>query len=100
MPNYLQEINKFKMKLLASISHDLKTPLNASCTFLQILLENVELDEETKRKNLIPILYNMMLLKSTINDICDFSSIEIGDFALEFSPFSLRDLFQEVYFYF
>lgn len=40
-----QLMNTFKMKLLASVSHKLRTPLNCSLTMLQFLSEMKNIDQ-------------------------------------------------------
>ena len=40
--NKIEEINSFKMKMLASISHEIRTPLNISIGLQQCIQEDLE----------------------------------------------------------
>ena len=73
MNKRLLEINAFKDDLLATVTHDLKTPLNC---MLQ-LLESSELEtcySRIKNNNSI-VLKNGYLLLNLIQDILDYSQI-------------------------
>ncbi len=69
----LLEINAFKDELLATVTHDLKTPLNC----MTQLLESSELEiniEELKKNNKIT-LKSCYLLLNLIHDILDYCQI-------------------------
>ena len=40
--NTTEEVNSFKLKMLASISHEIRTPLNCSIGLQQCLLDDEE----------------------------------------------------------
>lgn len=44
----LEELNNYKMKMLSSVSHELKTPLNCSMGMLEQVNQYVESDEFKK----------------------------------------------------
>jgi K+-sensing histidine kinase KdpD len=37
----LQELDKIKDNILATVSHDLKNPINSICNFLDIIHDNI-----------------------------------------------------------
>jgi signal transduction histidine kinase len=92
----LLQNNIFKMKILASVSHELRTPLNYSNHILNELYSNSTLSDEVKEKFIFPALCQNELLSLIVNDICDYLTMETGNFFLNFNRFSLKDLFEEV----
>lgn len=92
-----QEINKAlalsksRMTFLASLSHELRTPVNSIIGFVDILLEsNLKLSEEERTKYLNYISVNGRRLLILINDIIDLAKIDSGIISLEFSDVNLN----------
>lgn len=92
-----QEINKAlalsksRMTFLASLSHELRTPVNSIIGFVNILLEsNLKLSEEERTKYLNYISVNGRRLLILINDIIDLAKIDSGIISLEFSDVNLN----------
>ena len=75
----IQEANRLKSEFLASMSHDLRTPVNAIIGHTRILLRRSKdaLDERSFR-NLDNIRVSADNLLILINDILDLSRIEAG----------------------
>jgi signal transduction histidine kinase len=72
--NNLRELNIYKDRLLASVTHDIKTPLNNSISYLRLALE--EKNDITKIKEFVrKCLLNSDLLLYLLHDILDFSQI-------------------------
>ncbi|MDH5218854.1 MAG: ATP-binding protein, partial [Gammaproteobacteria bacterium] len=83
-----------KSEFLANMSHEIRTPLHGILGMLQ-LTENTRLDE--KQKNYISTATTSANhLLNVINDILDFSKIEAGKLDLEYIPFNLRDLLEDI----
>jgi len=72
-----QRANDAKSDFLASMSHEMRTPLNAIIGLSALSLENGGLDEKTN-SNLEKIYNSGELLLSIVNDILDISKIEVG----------------------
>ena len=72
-----QQANDAKSDFLASMSHEMRTPLNAIIGLSGLSLENSRLDEETS-SNLEKINSSGEMLLSIVNDILDISKIEAG----------------------
>lgn len=66
--------------MISGISHKLKTPLNCSLNMLKLLIEKGDLDIETIKNYIDPSFNCNLLLSTFINDICDYSEIEMGSF--------------------
>ncbi len=90
------ELSKVKSDFLASMSHELKTPLISINGLSELLLKNLSLDGNLKERLKI-IHRNGKKLLSLINNILEFSKLESGKIELKKEPFSLVDLIEEIY---
>ncbi|WP_372999925.1 response regulator [Sulfurimonas sp.] len=80
---------KSKSKFLASMSHDIRTPMNGVIGMLGLLM-NSKLDD-TQRHQATLAQSSAKALLSLINDILDFSKVEAGKMDLEYIDFNIRD---------
>lgn len=90
----LKELDTYKDQLLATVSHDLRTPLNGVLGVIELLLETIK--EKALRKLLKIAMRCTNLLLFMINDILDFSQINNGKLRLFFSNYNVSDLIKEV----
>lgn len=92
------EANRAKSAFLAQMSHELRTPLNAIIGYGELLTEEVEEDESTKR--FIPDLKKIIdagkHLLALINDVLDISKIEAGRMELYNESFDVRPMIESV----
>ncbi len=91
----LEKATSVKSDFLASMSHEIRTPLNAILGFIDIL-KNEENDVDKSRKFGI-IKSSGDSLLNIINDILDFSKMESGKFEIENSFFETKKVFSESY---
>ena len=91
-----ESANRAKSAFLASMSHDLRTPLNSIIGFASILREEVHgpLGNEKYLGYSKDILQSGEILLSIINDILDLSKVESGRFELREDEFSLQRLIE------
>ena len=86
--------NQAKSELLASSSHDLRTPMNSIVGFSEILLDTA-IDEE--QKEYVKIIHQSAQgLLSLINDILDYSRIEAGKLKIEIISCEVSEIVQEI----
>jgi PAS domain S-box-containing protein len=86
--------NRAKSAFLANMSHELRTPLNGIIGFSRLLAESTDLAEEDRRRILL-VRGAGEALNSLINDVLDFSKLEVGAVQLEGRPFSVGDMVSE-----
>ena len=83
-----QQANKAKNAFLASMSHDIRTPMNAIIGMADLALEDRENQEQiTESLSVIKSSSEHLLL--LINDILEMSRLETGKLTLNKEPFSI-----------
>jgi len=90
----LRRITEVKSRVVANVSHEFRTPLNAIIGLARMLLSKVdgELNAE-QEKQLTFILRSAESLVELVNDLLDLSKIEAGKVALRPVTFHPADLF-------
>lgn len=87
--------NMAKSEFLSSMSHDIRTPMNAIIGMTEIAQRNLEEPmrvEECLRK----VRLSSKQLLGLINDVLDMSKIESGKMPLNIAPMSLRDAMDDI----
>lgn len=89
----LQETSRLKDEFLATLSHELRTPMNAIMGWTT-LLQTRKFDEATVKRALETIDRNTKALNQLIEDILDVSRIINGKLKLKLQPVELVPLIQ------
>jgi len=93
----LKELDRMKSDFLANVSHELRTPLTAIRGYTDYLLERkLGGINEKQEKGLVVVHRNLDRLSKSINDLLDFSRMDIGRITLNIQPFSLPLLLEQL----
>lgn len=90
-----ENANSAKSDFLSRMSHDIRTPLNAIMGLAAIADRYVE-NAEKVVECLAKIQTSSQHLLGLVNDVLDMSKIESGKITLEYEPFSLRRMLENV----
>lgn len=90
-----QEASRAKSAFLANVSHEIRTPLGAMLGFTEMLKEDESLSEE-QRNTIETILRNGQQLLRIVDEILDISKVESERIQIEYIPFSLPALLDDV----
>jgi signal transduction histidine kinase len=89
----LLEASQLKSQFVATISHELRTPMNAVIGFAQLLLRPNFHQLTLQQKDIVErILNNGKHLLMLLNEVLDFSGLEHGDITLKPEVFDLSQL--------
>ena len=86
-----EESNRAKSSFLATMSHEMRTPLNAVIGLNSLVLQDETLRPQT-RERLEQIDISAHHLLDMINDVLDMNHIESGEMSVIAEPFSPADL--------
>ncbi len=90
-----EQANAAKQEFLSSMSHDIRTPMNAIIGMTFLALDNADNPEQV-RDYLGKIALSSRHLLGLINDVLDMSKIESGKMTLNVEPVSLREAIDSI----
>ena len=74
----LKELDKMKDDFVATVSHEVRTPLTSIRSFSEILRDNPDLDPDQRQEFVSIIVQESERLSRLINDILDLAKMEAG----------------------
>jgi len=92
----LEDNNKYKDQLLASVSHELRAPLNGNINLVESAIQAVGVADNVKERLLTPALRSSKFLLHLINDILDMSQIKAQKLRLIFKTVRLEQTLDDV----
>lgn len=91
---YSENLLKSREQLMATVSHDLKTPLNTIVGYAE-LFSHTDLTE--KQQNYVQqMASSAYFISQMADDLLDFSKLEAGKLLIEKVPFSLENLLHQI----
>lgn len=90
-----QRANMAKSEFLSSMSHDIRTPMNAIVGMTEIAMRNIS-NVVRVEDCLKKIRLSSKQLLGLINDVLDMSKIESGKLSLSVAPMSLRETMDDI----
>jgi signal transduction histidine kinase len=84
-----------KSQFLANMSHELKTPLNAVIGYSEMLMEDPDADEESRRADLLRIRTAGQHLLALINEVLELARLEAGRTDVRLEEIDVPTLVQE-----
>jgi len=90
-----EKANLAKSDFLSSMSHELRSPLNAILGFAQLMESDSPAPTPAQGESIIQILNAGWYLLELINEILDLATIESGKLSMSVEPVSLNELLLE-----
>jgi len=90
-----EKANLAKSDFLSSMSHELRSPLNAILGFAQLIESDLPPPTVTQKRSIDQILQAGWYLLELINEILDLALIESGKLSLSLEPISLGEIMHE-----
>lgn len=82
--DYVQ-MERAMRKMLANVSHDLKTPLTVIMGYAEVLDRNVELSQEERQRMIRQLYHKTIQVQELVIAFFDLSRLEAGDYDITFS---------------
>ena len=95
MERQLAQVDRARREFIANASHELRTPIFSLGGFVE-LLEDEEIDAETREEFLVAMREQVNRLQKLAVDLLDLSRIDAGALELELEPVDLAALTREV----
>ena len=93
----LQQINEERTKFIATVSHELKTPLTSIIAFTDILSRNQGGPKKDRNMEQLEIVKKSGgHLLTLINDLLDYSRLESGDVKIDRAELAMAEIVTEV----
>ena len=97
MYQYVQEMNKMKSEFLASVSHELKTPLNSILVLSELMQKKDAVKSFDEQVELLQVVHSSgEELLQHINNILDMAKVEFTKKKTNFQDFNLHKLIDEI----
>ena len=92
---HMAESEKARSMFFSTVSHDIRTPLNAIIGYSELLLDGID-DKQERSKALSAISTSGHTLLELINDVLDLSKLESGKMVIKKEVTDVRELVSSV----
>jgi signal transduction histidine kinase len=91
----LKELDKLKDDFVATVSHEVRTPLTSIRSFSEILRDNPDLDPEQRQEFVSIVVKESERLSRLINDILDLAKMEAGTSEWHMTDLAPREIIEQ-----
>ncbi|MFA7227693.1 MAG: PAS domain S-box protein [Melioribacteraceae bacterium] len=88
----LKELNETKDRFISIISHDLRTPFSSILGFTDLLLNDKELDAESRTQYIQYIQESSKSMLSLVNSLLDWTRLQTGSIKFEPERINVREI--------
>jgi PAS domain S-box-containing protein len=88
----LKELNETKDRFISIISHDLRTPFSSILGFTDLLLNDKELDAESRLQYIQYIQESSKSMLSLVNSLLDWTRLQTGSIKFEPERINVREI--------
>ncbi|MCK5682688.1 PAS domain S-box protein, partial [bacterium] len=93
----LTKLDAMKSEFVSNVSHELRTPLSIIKSYSEALLNQVKPDDHKTREKFLSVIDNETdRLATIVSNLLDLSRIESGNFHLDYSTITLKDIINSV----
>lgn len=93
----IQELDELKNTFIALVSHELRTPLNLLAGYLDLGMEELETNSIKAREYLDLVEENTIKLMRVVQELTDFSRLQLGKEITLLDPIPIGDAFIQTY---
>ena len=86
---HIERLEHLRRDFVANVSHELKTPLTATRGLVETMLDDPEMDPQTRRLFLFKVRDHTLRLSSLVSDLLSLSRIESGSQPIDKGPVDL-----------
>ena len=92
-----RELDELKNTFVALVSHELRTPLNLMAGYLDLSLDEIERDPKQAKKYLDIVVANTSKIIGIVQELTDFSRLQLGKEITILDPISIEEAFLQTY---
>jgi len=93
----IRELDELKNTFIALVSHELRTPLNLMAGYLDLSIQELENDPEATKKYLAIVEKNTQRLVQVVQELTDFTRLQLGKEITYLDPIPIEDAFLQTY---
>ncbi len=87
-----KDVEQARRQLIATVSHDLRTPLASMRAIVESINDGIVSDQETTRRYMQTLQHEIEYQSKLIDDLFELSQIDAGLLKLKVGPASIQDL--------
>lgn len=93
----IRELDELKNTFIALVSHELRTPLNLMAGYLDLSIQEIDNDPKVTKKYLAIVEKNTQKLVRVVQELTDFTRLQLGKEITYLDPIPVEDAFLQTY---